>query len=116
MKTYNGFTDEELDRKAAEPGTVEIITSAWFGAWLMRRDLRRAEREEQEELDAYIKDRFRPYLDYRTHEIIIMDAETAEIMARIDMSFMYEQDFKDKINEARKEIAKKILNEGSSHD
>lgn len=52
MKIYNGYTDEELDEIIGQPENIKIITSDWFGAWLMRRDERIQERKVQEVIDS----------------------------------------------------------------
>ncbi len=50
-KKYGYFYEEELDKWEHLPATTLVLTSNYMGAWLLRRDERKGNRERIEELE-----------------------------------------------------------------
>lgn len=50
-KKYGYFYEEELDKWEHLPATMLVLTSSYMGAWLLRRDERKGNRELIEELE-----------------------------------------------------------------
>jgi len=40
MKMYGSYTDDDLNYWEQLPAVINVLTSSFFGAWLMRRDER----------------------------------------------------------------------------
>ena len=55
-KKYGYFYEEELDKWEHLPAISLVLTSSYMGAWLQRRDERKANRERLEELEKIRRD------------------------------------------------------------
>ena len=55
-KKYGYFYEEELDKWEHLPATAIVLTSSYMGAWLLRRDERKGNRERLEDLEKIRRD------------------------------------------------------------
>ena len=77
MKTYGDYSDADLNDWQMLPLISNVLTSSAFGAWLMRRDERRGEREKsviskiRAEISDFEEEVFhRPNTDYSDYAAI----------------------------------------------
>lgn len=85
-KIYGSYTNEEINDWQSLPANSRVLTSSAFGAWLLRRDERKGNRDlinELEKIKAEIKEKYnRTMSGYRgglSDAIFIIDAHISEL-------------------------------------